>query len=82
MASRAARIFPQSRIMVLSSTAIPEPDASAEHETREAEKGTSLDVNHISTVVELLGNLKVQKPAPVMAETVDERPGLPAGTPA
>jgi len=82
MASRAARIFPESRIMVLSSTAIPEPDASAEHETREAEKGTSLDVNHISTVVELLGNLKVQKPAPVMAETADERPGLPAGTPA
>jgi len=82
MASRAARTFPESRIMVLSSTAIAEPDTSAEHETREADKRASLDVNHISTVVELLGNLKVHKSAPVEVETVDEHPGLPAGTPA
>jgi hypothetical protein len=82
MASRAARTFPDSRIMVLSSTAIAEPDTSAEHETREADKRPSLDVNHISTVVELLGNLKVHKSAPVTVETVDEHPGLPAGTPA
>jgi len=82
MASRAARIFPESRIVVLSSTAIAEPGTSPEHEAREAEKNPSLDVNHISTVVELLGNLKVQKPASTAAETMSEHTGLPAETPA
>jgi hypothetical protein len=82
MASRAVRVFPKSRIMVLNSTVVAGKDALSEREARDTERSPALDVKHISTVVELLGNLKVQKTAPATVETASENRALPAGTPA
>ena len=70
MAARASRSFPESGIIVLSAATVAEPVPSPGSASQAAKSGPSApEAKHISTVVELIGNLKVQRgPSPATAE--------------
>lgn len=68
IAARAARSFPGTRVIVLTSETDADSETLPGHlETTE----TSLDIRHISTVVELLGNLQANSSDPTPSRTAD-----------
>ncbi|MGE0768892.1 MAG: AI-2E family transporter [Hyphomicrobiaceae bacterium] len=70
MAARAARSFPDSRIVVLSLNSEAEQSAPGANATP---NDPDLDVRHLSTVGELLGNLKLDRTKPSSSQSEPER---------